>query len=143
MDSANQDMRYLWLVTVNFHESFTDFRVQVLDDNAFRVGIPANGWSRLSKMANGIQDLGRHNFLTKSVRPPDPDIPDGPMRGEFSVDLCYDSARNAYWLYHSLYEFKSPDCDRLMASRLYPILNDYITHTDVSTRGTIFGCANP
>lgn len=49
MDSANQDMRYLWLVTANFHESFTDFRVQVLDDNAFRVGIPANGWSGLSK----------------------------------------------------------------------------------------------
>ena len=140
MDSADQDVRRLWLVTVNFHESFTDFRVQVLDDNAFRIGIPANGWPGLLKLAKGIQDLGRHNFLTKSVRPDGPRISDGPKLGEFSIDLCHGRTRNTYWLYHStLYGFKSPDCDRLKASRLYPILNDCITHAGVSTRGTIFG----
>ena len=139
MDSANHDMRHLWLVTVNFRESFTDFWVQVLDDNAFRVGIPANGWSRLLNLAKGIQALGRHNFLTKSVRPPNPDIQDGPMRGVFIVDLRHDSVSDTYWLYHSLSKFKSPDCDHLKASKLYPILNDYIIHAGVSTRGTIFG----
>ena len=140
MDSTNQDVRRLWLVTVNFHESFTDFRVQVLDDSAFRVGIPANGWSRLSKLANGIQALGRYNFLTKSVRPVGPRISDGPKLGEFSIDLCHDRTRDTYWLYHSpLCGFKSPDCDSLKASKLYPILNDYITCAGVSTRGTIFG----
>ena len=102
--------------------------------------IPANGWSRLSKLANGIQALGRHNFLTKSVRPVGPRISDGPKLGEFSIDLCHDRGRNTYWLYHSsLYGFKSPDCDRLKASRLYPILNDYIIHAGVSIRDTIFG----
>ena len=136
----NQDIQYLLLVVVNFHKLFTDFRVQVLDDNAFRVGIPADSWPRLLKLAKNIQYIGCHNFLTKNVLPDGRRIPYGPKLGEFTISLCCDNTRNAHWLYHSpIYGFKSPDCNRLKASRLYCILSDYIIHADVSTRGTIFG----
>lgn len=132
-------MQKMWLLTINYQKTFKDFRVLVLDDNAFLVDVHAPGWTEFSRLARGIRDIGRHNFLTKNVKQPGTDASHGLTLGELNVQLMdYDTSGKA-WLHHSFFGFKSPDCDHLKASRLYPILNDYITHAGVSTRGTIFG----
>ena len=36
-------MQDMWLLTINYLRTFTDFRVQVLDDDAFLVDVQADG----------------------------------------------------------------------------------------------------
>ena len=131
-------MQDMWLLTINYLRAFTDFRVQVLDDDAFLADVRADGWPEFSRLVHGIQDLGRHNFLTKNVRRHGADSY-GAKLGEFGVYLVdYNSPRKAR-LRHSLFGFKSPECDSLKDSRLYPVLNDYIARIVQPGTGTIFG----
>ncbi len=58
------------LLLITYNPPFTDFRVQVLDDDAFLMDVAAVGRSDFSKLAHRIQELGRPAFLTKNVRKP-------------------------------------------------------------------------
>lgn len=44
---------------MDYHPEFTDFRIQVLDDNPFPADVPAVGWTEFSKLAEpyGIWDV--------------------------------------------------------------------------------------
>lgn len=119
--------------------AFTDFWVQVLDDNAFLAGVQAVGWPEFSKLVHEIQNLGHYNFLTKNTRKHGVDYYDTKF-GEFGVYLVDYNSLGKVRLHYSLFGFKSPECDSLKDSRLYPALNDYIICI-VQSRlsSTIFG----
>lgn len=131
-------MQDIWLLTINYLRAFTDFRVLVLDDNAFLVDVQVAGWPEFSRLVHNIQDLGRHNFLTKNVRKHGIDSY-GTKLGEINVSLADYNLPGKVRLRHSLYGFKSPECDSLKDSRLYSALNNYITRAVQPRPGTIFG----
>ncbi|MDE0265557.1 MAG: hypothetical protein OXK17_00805 [Thaumarchaeota archaeon] len=129
----------MWLLTINYYREFTDFRVQALDDNPFPADVPAADWPEFLRLARAIRDLGLRNFLTKNVRKRGAVSPYGAKLGEFNVTLTDRDPPGRVRLRHSLSGFKSPECNGLRGSRLYPALNYYIARVVRPGPGTIFG----